>query len=326
VMRLAVKFLIVVGSVSFFSLVWLHRLQWQLLEIADSFQAEVFSPHMSWPPPDVDSNSDIVVFDVLIGVAPEHGIRRAYHSHRSWAVERGYAYRHFGEAEATKILHMIKRRIAYMDPFPASSSLSWSEIVCSKPLVAMYLLENFTWTMSLDGDAAVVDMSVKLEPIISHLRPTQDLVFSGDTNFINSGVILYRKSAWMMALLQEFATFASRPECGVQEIGMEGDNAVLAVLLSGCDSHSSREELLTCYAKADRGYKDATVAARTSAGDPEVVAEIAPPVTQPHLHLMPQRSWQAYSLQQAGFILHFPGYEWKRQGFSSKSAALLRTM
>ena len=85
----------------------------------------------------------------------------------------------------------------------------WSKV----PLIYWLLMEpyNFDWVLWLDSDAVFKNMSTRIEDILKqynipferNVANIPDLIFSGDTNVINTGVLLFRNSDWSRNMLKE---------------------------------------------------------------------------------------------------------------------------
>ena len=150
------------------------------------------------------------------------------------------------------------------------------------------LLREFEWVFFLDLDAIVVDFSRRLEDVLPPDRIDADVTFVGDSNIINSGVMLYRRSNWTDRFLDEALRMGRQdPEWNTKHmIGMGGENAALAIVLGGCIASQSHDALRACYRQVDLGpsfrsvlfggkQKEAFAAARLSSDVSKHVAMLA---------------------------------------------------
>jgi len=118
----------------------------------------------------------VVVVDYLVrsdGKGPNSCQAAAMFNHRTYAHVHGYAYRHVNTTKLTP------GRVAF------KTSAYFGKLVAMRAL-----LREFERVFFLDLDAVVVDFSRRLEDVLPPDRTDTDLVFSGDTNMINSGVLL----------------------------------------------------------------------------------------------------------------------------------------
>jgi len=170
------------------------------------------------------------------------------------------------------------------------------------------LLKEYEWVFFLDLDAIIVDMSRRLEHILEAAGNPSDFFFSGDTNLINSGVLLYHQSNWMDKFLAEALTMGLDPEWdGLKKIGMGTENAAFAILLAGCSSRDSHSNLKACYDRVDGGYTSINLSRRIIEGDQSVLDTFAVPShIQRHIIMLPQSKWQSHHLLHS-FVLHYPG-------------------
>ena len=155
-------------------------------------------------------------------------------------------------------------------------------------------LREHAWVLWVDFDAIFVDLAVRLEDLVDSLpSPKPSFVFSGDSNILNDGVILVRKSKWSERLLSDALAFGREPEFdGANVIGMTGDNAALAILFGGCSPSSTQAEREACYDRVDVGWTDASVAQGIRDGDVAVADRLIAPSVRPHVHLVAQSRFQ----------------------------------
>jgi len=145
----------------------------------------------------------------------------------------------------------------------------------------------------------------KLAENVSH-HPTS-MVFSGDTNAINSGVMLFRKSRWTFQMLDEVDKIFEKMQTEGQ-IGMGYDNAALSIFLGGCSSSSSFSDLQKCYRKVDLGWNNPGFNEINSnlirSADPGIYRKMIPLSILRHIYPIPQKEWNSYDLSDVNFIYH----------------------
>jgi len=165
---------------------------------------------------------------------------------------------------------------------------------------------NFEYLFWLDSDAVILNTTRKIEHIISDfdIDTNVSLVFSGDTNIINSGVLLMKNSEWSKYALNELYHIGF-----VNNLGVE-DNGAFSVFLMGCTHLSTQVEYRSCYDKADRGwrgpekkvYHNYHLNANRSYID-EIVSE---PIRN-YVRVIPHTEFNSMSINGARFIRHFAG-------------------
>jgi hypothetical protein len=136
------------------------------------------------------------------------------------------------------------------------------------------------------------------------VKNNESFVFSADTNIINSGVMLLRKSDFMAKFIDEVINIGPTPN-----LGMGTDNTALAIRLTGCLANSSRREREVCYSRSDFANfepKKSSSRAQLSAGNQSLMNKVVEASLQPHIHLLPQAEFNSYKLKHAKFIVHFP--------------------
>ena len=185
----------------------------------------------------------------------------------------------------------------------------WTKIVLMENL-----LQKYEWVMWLDGDAVILDTSRSIESIITDFgvleskTPAKSMVFSGDTNAINTGVLLIRKSRFSLHMLSEVWKIGLVME-KQGRIGMGLDNGAFSIFLAGCTGESSHKDMIRCYEKVDIGWKDRPVpeiSNKIRAADPGVYQQMVPEHLLKHLRPVPQIEWNYYD-SSAKFIIHFAG-------------------
>ena len=145
------------------------------------------------------------------------------------------------------------------------------------------------------------------------LQPVTSLVFSGDTNAINAGVLLFRRTPYALYIIDEIIKIGTILQRKNVTIGMGSDNAAFAIFLGGCNSTASYQHYQRCYDRVDVGYvrdqkkRNKEVWRRIIAGDRGIFAEMVDPAVLPHIAPVKQIDFQAYTTAIANFVLHFVG-------------------
>ena len=151
-------------------------------------------------------------------------------------------------------------------------------------------------------------MTRRIEHILSNYNITNNIsfIFSGDTNVINTGVMLLRNTDWMKYALKEVwdigANFTKYPQ-----IGMGYDNAAFSMFLAGCNGSSSESDLRQCYLKSDAGYYSINDKLAISSANIEFYRTLLSPTVFPHVRPVPHDAFNCYQSDRAEFILHFAG-------------------
>ena len=145
------------------------------------------------------------------------------------------------------------------------------------------------------------------------LQPVTSLVFSGDTNAINAGVLLFRRTPYALYIIDEIIKIGTILQRHNVTIGMGSDNAAFAIFLGGCNSTVSYQHYQHCYDRVDVGYvrdqkkRNKEVWRRIIAGDRAIFADMIDPAVLPHIAPVKQIDFQAYTTAKANFVLHFVG-------------------
>jgi len=143
--------------------------------------------------------------------------------------------------------------------------------------------------------------------------PATSLVFSGDTNAINAGVLLLRRTNYARHLLDEVVAIGAKLRRANVTVGMGSDNAAFAIFLGGCTSATDHRQYSACYDRVDVGYmqtekrRNKEVWRRIIGGDRDTFVSMVHPSVWPHVAPVKQRDFQAYKMEKANFILHFVG-------------------
>ena len=140
-------------------------------------------------------------------------------------------------------------------------------------------------------------------------RPVTSLIFSGDQNAINDGVLLIRRTSFSLYLLDEVLKIGDNLEQAGKYIGMGYDNAAFAIFLGGCNSSRSTftvDKYKRCYNRVDLGHQQRHLRPRIEAGDPTIYAQMIDRHILEHVTPMAQSKFQCYVVKNAKFVLHLP--------------------
>lgn len=214
--------------------------------------------------------------------------QRIQKNHKTYAQMNNYTYVHYNK---------------HVD---ISRELEWLKIPILRNLVKER--KNSEWILWIDSDALFIDMNRKIETILSEysIPDKTSLVFSGDSNAINTGLLLIKNNKWISDSLKEIweigQTFANHPQ-----VGMGFDNCAFAMYVAGCKANNTFEELKSCYLKADLGFvqpefKNDILSANSSAYQKMLAPDIAA-----HVQPIPANAWNCYDQSSASFVVHFPG-------------------
>jgi len=167
---------------------------------------------------------------------------------------------------------------------------------------------NFEWLLWIDSDAIFVDMNRKIETILSEYRVSEgkSLLFSGDSNAINTGLMLVKNNQWIRDSLKEISdigdTFSNHPQ-----IGMGFDNCAFSMYLAGCKSNNTIDELQSCYLKSDLGHIHPEFKNEIQQANFTVYQMILAPEIAVHARPIPANAWNCYDKSSASFVVHYPG-------------------
>jgi hypothetical protein len=134
------------------------------------------------------------------------------------------------------------------------SSLSSNGLDLTQRASNKYLRENST-----DSKVHSIDINKihsRNNTKVNTKKAVTSLIFSGDTNAINAGVLLFHRTKYSLYLLNE-AIKIGRNLRKFGEIGMGTDNAAFAILLGGCNTNNSiYSDYKKCYDRVDVGFKN----------------------------------------------------------------------
>ena len=189
--------------------------------------------------------------------------------------------------------------------------LEWAKVHLIKDTLSTY-----DWVLWVDSDAVFTNGAPSIESIlvdngVDLTKPFEllpSLYFSGDTNIANSGVLLFRKSAFALTVLNEMWNIETVVQVhgSGRQIGMGADNAALSVFLAGCNSSSTYNEMCKCYESSDVGYKNHAISDAIRRADQSTFAKIIPAHILRAVQPLPQISFNRYA-DDAKFIFHTAG-------------------
>ena len=139
------------------------------------------------------------------------------------------------------------------------------------------------------------------------------LIFSGDTNAINDGVLLFRRTDHSLHILQEIIQIGKNLDLAGMTIAMGADNAAFSIYFGGCTSSMSTSLYQACFDRVDLGFDRAMIREnkpikkRIVTADPTIYAQMIPPHILAHLTPFRQAAFQAYTEEAANFVFHLPG-------------------
>jgi hypothetical protein len=105
----------------------------------------------------------------------------AFDNHKSYANKWGYTY-----------ISVRERTVARTHP-------AWQKIPAT-----ILILNDFDYVMWVDGDAFFMNCTISLEPLLHRMEHEQtSWLFSGDTNIVNSGQMIWKSNKITRQLLQD---------------------------------------------------------------------------------------------------------------------------
>jgi hypothetical protein len=197
-------------------------------------------------------------------------------NHRKYASKHNYAY--FSQTTSMKDAH--------------GSAIEYYWVKTHLLLKLLSEPYKFDWILWVDSDAIFVNMSISIQHLLSDesngivteslnnkginttkgmvgslqgnrrkskinaKKTITSLVFSGDTNAINAGILLFHRTKFSLYLLREVIKIGDDLR-KYGQIGMGTDNAAFAILFGGCNTSGSiYEDYKKCYDKVDIGFKN----------------------------------------------------------------------
>ena len=139
------------------------------------------------------------------------------------------------------------------------------------------------------------------------------LIFSGDTNAINAGVLLFRRTDHALHIIDEVIQIGKNLDSAGLIIAMGADNAAFSVYFGGCTSAMPTSLYRACFDRVDLGYDRASrrehkgIKRRICNADPTIYAQMIPSHIRAHITPFRQAAFQAYTEENANFIFHLPG-------------------
>lgn len=219
---------------------------------------------------------NIAICDGHISINSSTHQASIFENHRKYASKHNYAY--FSQTTSMK------------DARGSAIENHWVKVhLLLKLLSEPY---KFDWILWVDSDSIFVNMSISIQHLLSdksngivteslnnegisttkgmvgslrgYRRKSKinakntvtSLVFSGDTNAINTGILLIHRTKFSLYLLREVIKIGNNLQ-KYGEIGMGADNAAFAILFGGCNTGGSiYEDYKKCYDKVDIGFKN----------------------------------------------------------------------
>ena len=283
-------------------------------------QNEKYKPQLPVQP--VGPYSIAVCSGTSLNITPS--AQKIFENHRQYGAKHNYTY--------------ILQRDPLNDEQGNIVDKYWTKIHLIKRLLQPP--HTFDWVFWLDSDAIVINMHISIEHLLgdpsnhvvlmsttssvstkdasgksnnSNPRPLTSVIFSGDTNAINDGVLLFRRTDHSLHLLNEVTQIGKNLEMAGLKIAMGADNAAFSIYLGGCTSTMLTSLYQACFDRVDLGYDRASfrenkgVKRRICAADSSIYAQMIPSHILAHLTPFRQAAFQAYTEETASFVFHLPG-------------------
>ena len=234
-------------------------------------------------------------------------MQKVFENHRQYAAKHNYTY--------------LLQTVPLVDDSGKEVAAYWTKISLIKKLLRPP--HTFDWVFWIDSDAIVVNMAQSIENLLhdpthnivleSSSRPVTSLIFSGDTNAINDGVLLFRRTDYSHYIIDEVIKIGAKLDAAGVRIGMGADNAAFSIFLGGCNSSMQHSTYQQCFDRVNLGFNQETVREikpvkkLICAGDRAIYAKMIEPSILLHVAPLPQRAFQGYSEETAQFVIHFPG-------------------
>ena len=244
------------------------------------------------------SNDEVCVVDMWIGEADNfktnQTLERIRSNHENYASCQGYTYIH----QTTSLNETLTPH--------------WTKLF----LIRKLLQTQCALVMWVDFDALFMHCRYGIEHVLATNKVTNDamLIFSGDTNIINSGVMIFRRSEWSMDFIDKVVAIGHTPGPDPSfkgGLGMGYENTAFAIALVGCNSSATQTEREECYRKSDYAYIDKENGDKRSylkltAGDKQALDAVLMDEYKVRVHLLPQTDFNSYKMRTAKFVVHFP--------------------
>ena len=274
-------------------------------------QVLLFISLLSASPLLAGSPEDVCVVDMWIGQAENfktnETLARIRNNHQSYAACQGYTYVH--------------------------QTVSLNETL-TPHWTKMYLIRDLLQTkcasvLWIDFDALFMHCKYSIEHLLSSNKVNDEalLIFSGDTNIINSGVMIFRRSPWSIQFINTIISIGHTPGPDPSfkgGLGMGYENTAFAIALVGCKPSSTQSQREECYKRSDYAYIEKEKGNKESylkmtAGDREALDLVLVDEFKPYVHILPQSEFNSYKVRTAKFIVHFPSQK-KRMNLLHKIA------
>lgn len=258
-----------------------------------------------------ESTEDVCVVDMWIGQAENfktnETLARIRNNHQSYADCQGYTYIH----QTTSLNETLTPH--------------WTKMYLIRDL----LQTKCTSVLWVDFDALFMHCKYGIEHVLSsnNVKEEAKLIFSGDTNIINSGVMIFRRSPWSIQFINTIISIGHTPGPDPSfkgGLGMGYENTAFAIALVGCAPSSTQAEREDCYRRSDYAYIEKEKGnkenyLRMTAGDRDALDAVLADKFKSHVHILPQTEFNSYKVRTAKFIVHFPSQK-KRMSLLYKIA------
>ena len=165
--------------------------------------------------------------------------------------------------------------------------------------------EGYDFVFWLDGDAFITNCSKSLEYLINKMEEEKSSwLFSGDTNVINAGQMIWKNDQVSRTILNEVWNI------GEQKIGMTGDNAAFSIFLGGYRGKGDMEKFYErsddCHTKFKRRGE---YCRRVEDGDKSVLEFVADELFE-KISYVPQSWINSYgrNYRHGDFLIHLAGF------------------
>lgn len=233
----------------------------------------------------------IIVTKVLINTRPgpyELGLDVL----KEYAMKYGYSF------------HVLRDRHSKMENrAPAWAKLLLYEDLCSTNL--------YDWVFIQDGDAIILNNTVRLESLIEEGGMDKDLIVIADTLVLNSGVMFCKCSEWT----KQFFKLAWK--VWPLEPSYMQENGAIAATMVGCNDKSTFKERNACYYKADLGWRDREFMKRNKNADRSALATLVTPDVFAHVGWVVKTHMNSYydDYEIGHFILHAAAKGGEKESF-----------
>ena len=192
-------------------------------------------------------------------------LEQVFANHRAYAARHNYTY------------------ILQTDPFPEAAGKATGKYWTKLHLLRRLLRppHRYDWVLWVDSDAVFVNMEWSVERLLAlpgvqlsptaaegtaagqadRGRPPTSFIFSGDTNAINTGVLLVRSTDYARTAVDEVCRLGTVMETAGITIAMGSDNAAFSVFLGGCagEKATRSDPYQRCFDRVNLGFNQATM-------------------------------------------------------------------